>query len=76
MPISVRHAGSAIWSSGLRATPSITGVASIANYCDLPLWDILFGSFRNPGARETPVAAGFYRGASARLAAMLAFGQP
>jgi len=43
------------------------------NYADLPLWDILFGTFRNPGARETPVSAGFYRGASARLGAMLAW---
>ena len=46
------------------------------NYCDLPLWDILFGSFRNPSREQTPVAAGFYRGASARLGAMLAFRAP
>jgi sterol desaturase/sphingolipid hydroxylase (fatty acid hydroxylase superfamily) len=46
------------------------------NYADLPLWDMVFGSFRNPGAKETPVAAGFYRGASARLGSMLAFRQP
>jgi sterol desaturase/sphingolipid hydroxylase (fatty acid hydroxylase superfamily) len=43
------------------------------NYADLPLWDLVFGTFRNPGARETPVSAGFYRGASARLGAMLAW---
>ena len=46
------------------------------NYSDLPLWDLVFGTFRNPGARETPVSAGFYRGGSARLAAMLAFRAP
>ncbi|MFL6574486.1 MAG: sterol desaturase family protein [Burkholderiales bacterium] len=46
------------------------------NYSDLPLWDMVFGSFRNPGARETPLSAGFYRGASARLVAMLAFRAP
>jgi sterol desaturase/sphingolipid hydroxylase (fatty acid hydroxylase superfamily) len=46
------------------------------NYSDLPLWDIVFGTFRNPGRRETPVAAGFYRGGSARLGAMLAFREP
>jgi sterol desaturase/sphingolipid hydroxylase (fatty acid hydroxylase superfamily) len=46
------------------------------NYSDLPLWDMLFGTFRNPGARETPVSAGFYRGGSARLGAMLAFREP
>jgi sterol desaturase/sphingolipid hydroxylase (fatty acid hydroxylase superfamily) len=43
------------------------------NYADLPLWDMVFGTFRNPGRRETPVSAGFYRGASARLGAMLAW---
>jgi sterol desaturase/sphingolipid hydroxylase (fatty acid hydroxylase superfamily) len=43
------------------------------NYADLPLWDMVFGSFRNPAAKETPVSAGFYRGASARLGAMLAW---
>jgi sterol desaturase/sphingolipid hydroxylase (fatty acid hydroxylase superfamily) len=46
------------------------------NYSDLPLWDMLFGTFRNPGARETPASAGFYRGGSARLGAMLAFREP
>lgn len=46
------------------------------NYSDLPLWDMVFGTFRNPGARETPVSAGFYRGGSSRLAAMLAFREP
>ena len=42
------------------------------NYSDLPLWDLLFGTFRNP-ASEPPREAGFYEGASARLGAMLAF---
>jgi len=46
------------------------------NYSVLPLWDMLFGTFRNPGARETPASAGFYRGGSARLGAMLAFREP
>jgi len=46
------------------------------NFADLPLWDMLFGTFRNPAARETPVSAGFYRGGSARLGAMLAFREP
>jgi sterol desaturase/sphingolipid hydroxylase (fatty acid hydroxylase superfamily) len=42
------------------------------NYADLPLWDMLFGTFRNPAADEKR-AAGFYYGASRRLGAMLAF---
>jgi len=42
------------------------------NYADLPLWDMLFGTFRNPAADETR-EAGFYLGASRRLGAMLAF---
>ncbi|KAA0214891.1 fatty acid hydroxylase family protein [bacterium] len=39
------------------------------NYCDLPMWDMLFGTFRNPPnfAREV----GLYDGASARIGAML-----
>jgi len=39
------------------------------NYSDLPLWDIVFGTFRNPASfdRET----GFYDGASSRIAEML-----
>lgn len=40
------------------------------NYSDLPLWDIVFGTFRNPvGFQETH---GFYDGASARIPEMLA----
>jgi hypothetical protein len=42
----------------------------IADY--LPLWDLLFGTFRNPRG-GAPAEAGFYEGASARLGAMLAF---
>jgi sterol desaturase/sphingolipid hydroxylase (fatty acid hydroxylase superfamily) len=42
------------------------------NYADVPLWDMVFGTFRNPAAAEKR-EAGFYPGASARLGAMLAF---
>ncbi len=42
------------------------------NYSDLPLWDMVFGTFRNP-ADGIPREAGFYAGASARIGAMLAF---
>lgn len=42
------------------------------NYSDLPLWDIVFGTFRNPGA-DVPREAGFQPGASARVLSMLAF---
>ncbi len=42
------------------------------NYSDLPLWDMVFGTFRNPAA-DVPEQAGFQPGASARLGAMLAF---
>lgn len=40
------------------------------NYSDLPLWDMIFGTFRNPVAVDG-LQAGFYDGASARLPAML-----
>jgi sterol desaturase/sphingolipid hydroxylase (fatty acid hydroxylase superfamily) len=40
------------------------------NYADLPLWDMVFGTFRNPKTAENrPV--GFYRGASSRIPEML-----
>jgi len=41
------------------------------NYSDLPLYDILFGTFKNPASyvKET----GFYNGASARVGEMLLF---
>ena len=42
------------------------------NYADLPLWDIVFGTFRNPPAGERPTQ-GFYDGASRRLIDMLLF---
>lgn len=41
------------------------------NYSDLPLWDIVFGTFRNPS--EFQVEHGFYQGASERIPEMLAF---
>lgn len=41
------------------------------NYADLPVFDILFGTFRNPAEFEDE--AGFYDGASARIVDMLAF---
>jgi sterol desaturase/sphingolipid hydroxylase (fatty acid hydroxylase superfamily) len=41
------------------------------NYADLPLIDMLFGTFRNPQTFETET--GFYAGASARIGAMLTF---
>ncbi len=42
------------------------------NYSDLPLWDMLFGTFKNP-ADEGAKAAGFYDFASTRIWDMLAF---
>ena len=41
------------------------------NYSDLPLFDILFGSFRNP--KEFSNEAGFYSGASSKIGEMLLF---
>jgi sterol desaturase/sphingolipid hydroxylase (fatty acid hydroxylase superfamily) len=41
------------------------------NYSDLPLWDIVFGTFRNPS--EFQPEHGFYQGASERIPEMLAF---
>jgi sterol desaturase/sphingolipid hydroxylase (fatty acid hydroxylase superfamily) len=41
------------------------------NYSDLPLFDILFGTFRNP--KEFASEAGFYDGASAKVPQILAF---
>jgi sterol desaturase/sphingolipid hydroxylase (fatty acid hydroxylase superfamily) len=40
------------------------------NYGNLPLWDLLFGTFRNPATFTAQ--AGFWDGASKRVAAMLA----
>lgn len=39
------------------------------NYSDLPLWDIVFGTFRNPARWEGEV--GFHEGASRRIPEML-----
>lgn len=39
------------------------------NYGSVPLWDMLFGTFRNPA--DFPAEYGFYPGASKRLGAML-----
>ncbi|MDI1263256.1 MAG: sterol desaturase family protein [bacterium] len=41
------------------------------NYGDLPIWDMLFGTFRNPPSFEG--AVGFDQPATSRLGAMLAF---
>ena len=41
------------------------------NYSDLPLFDILFGTFRNP--KEFVSESGFYDGASAKVTQILAF---
>lgn len=41
------------------------------NYSDLPLWDIAFGTFRNP--RDFQPEQGFYDGASERIGEMLVF---
>lgn len=43
------------------------------NYSDLPLWDMLFGTYRNPRRGGEPVDVGFYIGASKRIPAMLLF---
>jgi len=43
------------------------------NYSDLPLWDMVFGTFRNPAADRPLPQQGFYDGASARLLDMLLF---
>lgn len=42
------------------------------NYADLPLWDMIFGTFRNPiDAEIKNLDCGFYKGASARIPEML-----
>jgi sterol desaturase/sphingolipid hydroxylase (fatty acid hydroxylase superfamily) len=41
------------------------------NYCDLPIFDMLFGTFYNP--RDFATANGFYDGASYRVLDMLRF---
>ena len=42
------------------------------NYANLPLWDMAFGTFRNPESVDQ-VQAGFYTGASSRISDMLLF---
>jgi sterol desaturase/sphingolipid hydroxylase (fatty acid hydroxylase superfamily) len=41
------------------------------NYSDLPLFDIVFGTFRNP--KEFVTVSGFYDGASAKVPQILVF---
>jgi len=41
------------------------------NYCDLPLFDMLFGTYRNPGTFNGE--NGFYDGASAKFVEMMKF---
>ncbi len=41
------------------------------NYSDLPIFDIIFGSFKNP--RDYRHETGFYQGASSRIMEMLTF---
>jgi sterol desaturase/sphingolipid hydroxylase (fatty acid hydroxylase superfamily) len=41
------------------------------NFSDLPVFDMLFGTFRNPAGYE--METGFYPGASARIPEMLSF---
>jgi sterol desaturase/sphingolipid hydroxylase (fatty acid hydroxylase superfamily) len=40
------------------------------NYGNLPIWDVLFGTYRNPAAYDG-APAGFWDGASAKVGAML-----
>jgi sterol desaturase/sphingolipid hydroxylase (fatty acid hydroxylase superfamily) len=40
------------------------------NYSDLPLWDMVFGTFQNP-REANHVSVGFYKGASSRILEML-----
>jgi sterol desaturase/sphingolipid hydroxylase (fatty acid hydroxylase superfamily) len=41
------------------------------NYSDLPIFELLFGTFHNP--QDFATATGFYDGASARIVEMLRF---
>ena len=41
------------------------------NYSDLPVFDMLFGTFRNPKGYDSET--GFYEGASARILEMILF---
>jgi sterol desaturase/sphingolipid hydroxylase (fatty acid hydroxylase superfamily) len=62
------------WLGYLIARPEMHAVhhergSHSGNYCDLPLIDMLFGTFHNPAEFEG--VGGFYDGASARVADML-----
>lgn len=59
-------------SSGMTVSPCahVRGVHPY-NYSDLPLFDILFGTFRNP--KEFAAESGFYDGASAKVPQLLVF---
>jgi sterol desaturase/sphingolipid hydroxylase (fatty acid hydroxylase superfamily) len=39
------------------------------NYANVPLWDVVFGTYRNPAG--FPEHYGFWQGASSRMGAML-----
>ena len=69
---SARRSGWATSCSGPRVTAFITarGVHQY-NYSDLPLFDILFGTFRNP--KDFVSESGFYDGASAKVPEILLF---
>lgn len=41
-----------------------------SNYCDLPLIDMIFGTYNNP--KSAPREAGFFDGASDRIGSLLA----
>ena len=43
------------------------------NYANLPVWDLVFGTLRNPPAGQPSPTLGFHDGASARIAEMLVF---
>ena len=43
------------------------------NYANFPVWDLVFGTLRNPPAGRPYPVLGFHDGASARIAEMLAF---
>ena len=43
------------------------------NYADLPLWDMVFGTYRNPQTALPRAPVGFYDGASSRIVDMLRF---
>jgi hypothetical protein len=58
--------------SGIVAQPELSWQYRLHryNYSDLPIYDILFGTFKNP--RDYEMETGFYNGASARVIEMIA----